>query len=52
MAKKPTPTEVEIECVVDRLPLENGHVLIFGQTGTVPAAHADNYIAAGKAKRV
>lgn len=57
MARKPTPKpadtgEVEIECTCDRLPLDSGEVLINGQRGTVPASHAENYIAAEKAARV
>lgn len=44
--------EVLIECTCDRLPLESGEVIVLGQTATVPADHAENYIDAEKAARV
>lgn len=57
MAKKPTKSapapagEVEIECTCDRIPMESGAVIVRGQRAAVPARHADNYVAAGKARR-
>lgn len=41
----------KIICTCDRLPLESGEVLVRDQTATVPTGHADNYEAAGRAKR-
>lgn len=58
MARKPTKSapvvagEVEIECTCDRIPLESGALIVRGQRAAVPARHADNYIAAEKARRV
>lgn len=49
---KPKADTVKIKCIADRLPLENGDVLVNGQTAEVPAKHAENYIAAVKAERV
>lgn len=55
MAKKPKPAdpgEVKIECICDRIVLESGEVVLNGQTASVPADHAENYVAAEKARRV
>jgi len=49
-AKKAVPKALaKIKCVCDRLPLEDGRVLVRDMVAQVPAAHAEAYIAQERA---
>lgn len=52
VAKSAGDGQVKIVCTCDRLPLEDGSFLVRDQVTHVPAGHAVNYEAAGRAKRV
>lgn len=49
--KKPASGLIKIICMADRLVLDDGTVLVEGQTAEVTELDADNYKSAGRAER-